>query len=623
MVDDAQQLLRPRSRLFADSPASTPGLRFKVCAQITHARRWQVSARLPRLPPPPRPPRAGRAPASPRLPSHRRRCLLPLHPRQVLYSKVLPRYLLVFDSFITGVLFRRLPAMQPDAAASPTYAEDRRRFALMMAAAYAVLAPRLAGFTPRTLLDIVTGAPRRAAPLRRRRGGACSPGACGLLHGGGPGCLGGPERLLAPGAGMHLVGVPDAGFLSLWQQHSQAALPQWKPAQLPQALGALAGLGFAPQQQWMQGLYAAAAACWQELTSAELAQLAAALGTLQQQPPEPWMEQLCAAAQRRLEEELAGRVATARPPARLAKPKRVRQPPGPAVLLQAPGIAPAAPAAQPPRPASSSSSGGGGGTSTAEVPDPAAELLQPLTLQRHAAARLSELLRALGALGYLPDDAWLAWACQLLQGLVASGACSPEGLISLLEAWAELGLSSHPELLDALYSELQWALLELQPAQLCQLGRVLLLQRQQEQQEPPAAWLEAWQQALAAAMPAMSTEQLCACVEAAYGLQLRPSGSWVGALCLVSQARLHAFDQQQLVGLVRALGLLRVQVSPLWAGAVLGHVAAAVSGDQGGWDEELLLALVQSVEQLQTDVEYVRARYSAQLQQLRQAAGSV
>jgi hypothetical protein len=406
---------------------------------------------------------------------------------------------------------------------------------------------------------------------------------------------------------MQQVDAPDPGLLALWQQHSQLALPLWRPQQLPLALAALAGLGFAPGPQWMQALYGAVAACWRELTSAELAQLAAALAALQQQPPEAWMERLCSSAQQRLEDELAGRAAAARPEAAAAA-RGARQPPGPAVLLGAPA---ATLAAQLPR------RPGGGPPASLE---PGAELVQPLALQRHAAARLSELLRALGALGYLPDEAWLAWACQLLQKVVSSGASSADGLLGLLEAWAELGIGSHPELLEALYLELGGALQELGPAQLCRLGQALQRQ-QQQQQQAPAAWLEAWQQALAASMPDMSSAQLCSCVQAVHTLQLRPSCSWVSALCLVSQGRLHALDPEQLVGLVRALGLQQAQVSPLWAGAVLGHVAAAVGEGQGGWDAELLLALLQGIEQLQTDAQFVRVRYVAELQQLQQAAG--
>lgn len=33
----------PRRKLFPDSPDTTPGLQRKVCAQITHAKHWQVS----------------------------------------------------------------------------------------------------------------------------------------------------------------------------------------------------------------------------------------------------------------------------------------------------------------------------------------------------------------------------------------------------------------------------------------------------------------------------------------------------------------------------------------------------------------------------------------------------
>jgi hypothetical protein len=75
----------------------------------------------------------------------------------VLYHKVVPRYLRVFNSFSAGVFFRRLPAMQPDAGSSPTYAEDREQFEQMLQAVYAVLGPQLDTYTPATLFSIILG----------------------------------------------------------------------------------------------------------------------------------------------------------------------------------------------------------------------------------------------------------------------------------------------------------------------------------------------------------------------------------------------------------------------------------------------------------------------------------
>ena len=69
----------------------------------------------------------------------------------------MPRYLLVFDSFVTRVFFRRLPSMQPDPATSPTYEEDRLQVRHMMGAVYAVLATKMHAFSPTALSSIVTG----------------------------------------------------------------------------------------------------------------------------------------------------------------------------------------------------------------------------------------------------------------------------------------------------------------------------------------------------------------------------------------------------------------------------------------------------------------------------------
>ncbi len=416
------------------------------------------------------------------------------------------------------------------------------------------------------------------------------------------------------------MNVPSPSFQSLWEQQALQALPSWAPWQLPAVLRALSTMNHVPQQQWLPSLYQAAQQAWQQLAASELVALASSLASLRQQPPEEWMEQLCAALQTRLAEELDGRAdVTSAPAVSLPwvldgaasdgpPPGRV---PSPASMM--PGLemelsAGAHRSAQAPTAGALAR-----GEATAE------DLLQPAALQRHAASLLAELFRALGTLGFLPDDAWLAWACQLLQEVMAAGSCNAADVVNLLDAWAELGLATDQGLLDALYAELgAGQLAALDAGQLCRLCQVL----QQLQQLPSPGWLVSWHQALAAVMPAMSAAQLSTCVRAVHVLreQQVPADGWVSALCLVTKGRLTEFTAEELVGLVAAAAQMQVPVSPLWVGAVVQHAARAAAVQEGSWGASLVQSLLLAVQQTSTDRQYIRDSHGDDLLQLQALA---
>lgn len=197
-------------RLFPDVPSPSPAAQRKIAAQISRCKDWRRLA-----------------------------------------ERVLPRYLLLLDSFTAGVLFRRLPTLQPLGARAAVGDAQLAEFRTMVRATCAALQPRLASFAPATLLDVAHGLQRMA--LREER------------------------------------------FLSAWCAAAAPHMPGLRPAQLARAAAALGDLDYAPAGDWTDALLAAAAAQLPGFSASELAALLRGAALLRLRPPEAFLATACEA----------------------------------------------------------------------------------------------------------------------------------------------------------------------------------------------------------------------------------------------------------------------------------------------------------------------------------------
>lgn len=324
-------VLKSRKKLFPEAASPVPALQRKVSAQISQCKHWRR-----------------------------------------LSSRVLTKYILVLDDFTAGVLFRRLPKIQPRGSRLIDAQQQQQEFRTMVRAVCMALHPKLETFKAATLIDIVKGLQR-----------------------------------------MQLL---NEQFMAAWCAAARLRLRAMQPPQLAAAMAALGSLQYCPDDAWVEDFCGVASNRLRYFGHADIAALLRGVASLQLQPSETLMAGLCEVLRNQAVQHSA----------RQAADPLLSKRSEPAAATTADGAAVRARSTQQ-APPSSRAGGEEFISQTKHAP------LRKFNASSDMQGSLSSAVASLGAVAFLPEGDWVAWYCDWLMPAMQRDDLVPDQLADALE----------------------------------------------------------------------------------------------------------------------------------------------------------------------------------------------